>query len=928
MSKSFGRSDSHARIYINYNTLSTTVITIILSITLHLNGIIDNKQLLIISILYITACAIIGGLWIGIVATTLLSINIIFFSINPIYILKISTENNSSLYFFLLVASGFIASFFSELARKHINKNRLKKNNISINVTEDDDERLHIIADNTYNWEYWRAPEGGYVWISPSFEEITGYSLILFMGDETTRTRVRDIIHPDDRQVWENHIAEVESAEIGSKELDFRIIKADGEIAWITHTCKPIHGFGGKFLGRRGCNRDVTERHNMLEEIIQKQQHLTRLLKWKNSILDVSAFGMLVVTEQRIITEVNKGFTEMFGYLPEEVIGCPVDMLHVSPQMSVDFGEQYWGVTAQKKVVAVEWQFKKNTGATFWCSLTGSALDMHDLHKGVVWIIRDITERKHTELELRESELRFRTLFEQSIDAIAIMDGFPPCFRYVNPAFVQLFGYSQEEIKCLAGDQIWSTVYPEDLPVLQESLKKRMDGQETSARYEFRIVRKDREVRWVETVGCRSQYGDKVINQSIYRDITSRKIAEAEQKRLEMKLQQAQKMESIGTLAGGIAHDFNNILGAVLGYAEMAKEDSKPGSKASEELDKVIEAGKRAAELVKQILAFSRQTASETIPLNPRHIIKEVIKLLRPSLPSTITIIQQFANSIHAIVADPTQIHQLVMNLCTNAFHVMEQTGGTLGINLDNQDLTEQDLQHHPDVKPGKFVVLSISDTGSGIPFEIRDRIFDPFFTTKEVGKGTGMGLAIVHGIATSLGGFVTCGSNIEQGSTFRVFFPAVELEVVPQIVSSEAMPTGSEHVLFVDDEEMLADIGKQMIESLGYNVTLCTNSITALSLFREQPNKFDILVTDQTMPGMTGIDLARNILKIRPNFPIIICTGYSNIVDENSAKEVGIKAFIMKPVTKRELAESLDIVINRNGAGKSDTLLVENSYP
>jgi PAS domain S-box-containing protein len=387
-----------------------------------------------------------------------------------------------------------------------------------------------------------------------------------------------------------------------------------------------------------------------------------------------------------------------------------------------------------------------------------------------------------------------------------------------------------------------------------------------------------------------------------------------EKMRLEDQVRQAQKMEAIGTLAGGIAHDFNNILGAILGYAEMAKEDSEPGSRASGELDRVIEAGNRAAGLVKQILAFSRQTASEPVPLNPQLIIKEAVKLLRPSLPSTITITQKLDPDVHTIIADPTQIHQIVMNLCTNAFHVMENTGGTLNIILENRELTAQDIQPYPNASPGKFVVLSISDTGPGIPAEIRDRIFDPYFTTKEVGKGTGMGLAIVHGIATSLGGFVTCESTLGQGAVFRTFLPATLSDFpMPSTVSTDIAPRGKEHVLLIDDEEVLAELGKMMLERLGYRVTLCTDSTEALSLIQENPTVFDIMITDQTMPKITGVELAKKALQISPKLLIIICTGYSNLIDEKAAKEIGIRGFIMKPLTKKALAELIAKVKNEN---------------
>ena len=786
----------------------------------------------------------------------------------------------------------------------------LTERQTSLEALRESEERLRIIADNTYDWEYWRAPGGNYLWISPAFEVITGYPVEQFKG--TIFRRILEIIHPDDHQLWENHIAEAEMAETGPKEIEFRILKANGETIWISHICKPIYGSSGKFLGRRGCNRDITERRRAVEELTRSQQHLINLLGWKNNILNVSAFGMLVVTEHRIITEVNKGFVEMFGYSPEEVIGYSVDMLHVSTEMSRSFGEQYWMVTSKKDVVTVEWQLKRKSGAIFWCSLSGSALDMQDLHKGVVWIIHDITERKQIELVLSESETRFRTLFEQSMDAIAIMDSFPPRFRLVNPAFVQLFGYTQEEVHDLVDDRIWSLVYPEDLPKLQSSLRKRMEGKETSACYEFRIVRKDGEIRWVDTVGSRAQLGDKIINQSIYRDITSRKNAEEEQRQLAIKLQQAQKMEAIGTLAGGIAHDFNNILGAILGYAEMVRNASPEGSSVARYIDKVLEAGDRASALVKQILAFSRQSKPECIPLDPVRIVKDALKLLRPALPSTITIKEHFDTDT-TILADPIQIHQIVINLCTNAFQAMERRGGMLDLGLRNCELSRDDLRQHPTVHPGKFIELSVGDTGPGIPPDIRNKIFDPYFTTKEVGKGTGMGLAIVHGIVSSAGGFIACESELGIGTVFKIFLPAIEQAISPDFSKEAPLPTGDERILLVDDEAIIAEIGQIMLEGLGYEVTVYTSSLEALNIFKNQPDHFDAVITDQTMPGITGIEFAQNIIEIRPEIPIILCTGYSSIVNEELAKAYGINGFVMKPISQKELAKVLRKILDEN---------------
>ena len=387
------------------------------------------------------------------------------------------------------------------------------------------------------------------------------------------------------------------------------------------------------------------------------------------------------------------------------------------------------------------------------------------------------------------------------------------------------------------------------------------------------------------------------------RDITESKRAEEVEKRLQAQLQQAQKMESLGTLAGGIAHDFNNILGIVIGYAEMIKDDAPAGSSVASNIQQVLTAGQRAKELVRQILAFSRQSESEKIPLLPATIIKEAVTMLRSSLPTTITIQQDIDQGSGLILADPTQIHQVLMNLCTNAFHAMEGTGGTLSISLKEKMLSADDLCNALHMHPGHFLQLSIGDTGPGILPEIRERMFDPFFTTKEVGKGTGMGLAIIHGIVKNSGGFVTCQSQPGEGTVFHVYLPVVADSKLPENPPEVRLHFGNERILLIDDEEMLVQMGKSLLESLGYRVTAGTNSIEALTAFQDQPDAFDLVITDQTMPDMTGSDLAQHMLQIRPNLPIILCTGYSNMISKEQAMAMGIKGFAMKPLAKKDIA-------------------------
>jgi PAS domain S-box-containing protein len=393
-------------------------------------------------------------------------------------------------------------------------------------------------------------------------------------------------------------------------------------------------------------------------------------------------------------------------------------------------------------------------------------------------------------------------------------------------------------------------------------------------------------------------------------DITERKQAEREKQELQSQLVQAQKMEAIGTLAGGIAHDFNNILGAIIGYSEMARDACPSDSDIARDLEKVLAAAQRSAELVKQILAFSRQSKADSVPLQPAPLIKEAIKLLRPALPTTIEIKQTLDGATRNILANPTQIHQIVLNICTNAFHAMEDTGGVLAITLQETALYPQDLKQYPSVQPGNFVKLTISNTGPEIPKEILNRIFDPYFTTKEVGKGTGLGLSVVHGIVSSMGGFITCESERGHGVEFHIFIPAIEAESIAATKEDDVELTGKERILLIDDEELLVDVGKSMLERLGYQVTTRSSSLDALETFQNQPQDFDAIITDQTMPGMTGFDLARRMLQIRPDIPIILCTGYSSIINEEQAHRYGIKGFVTKPFSKKELGSKLRMVL------------------
>jgi signal transduction histidine kinase/ActR/RegA family two-component response regulator len=397
-------------------------------------------------------------------------------------------------------------------------------------------------------------------------------------------------------------------------------------------------------------------------------------------------------------------------------------------------------------------------------------------------------------------------------------------------------------------------------------------------------------------------------NKALSREIVEHMKVLEEKERVETQLRQSQKMEAIGTMAGGIAHDFNNILTPILGYVQMAQEELPEESEIRKDLGEVLKASNRAKELVKQILTFSRQTEEERKPVQVQLIIKEALKLMRSSLPSTIEIRQKINPGCGMVLAEPTQIHQVLMNLCTNAYHAMRDTGGILGVELEEKEITSHDYLSNFLSTPGRYLRLAISDTGHGIDQEQVERIFEPYFTTKEMGEGTGLGLSVVHSIVKGCQGHITVYSEVGKGTTFHVYLPAIENEesVMAGNVAKQVVHGDGEMILVVDDEESVLMVEQVLLKRLGYRVIGMMSSVEALSYFEQNSDKIDLLLTDLTMPGMTGIQLSQEILKIRPDFPIILCTGFSEIISEEKAKAAGIREYVVKPIVKMDIAKAI----------------------
>ncbi len=518
---------------------------------------------------------------------------------------------------------------------------------------------------------------------------------------------------------------------------------------------------------------------------------------------------------------------------------------------------------------------------------------------------RMVQERNKAEAALRESEKNYRELVQSANSIIMRMDT-EGKITFFNTYAQNFFGYCEEEI---IGKNVIGTIVPElniagfDLAVMIKDIGAHPERYVSNENENIRRNGERVQVTWM--------------NKAIYNEagrvseILCVGIDVTEKWQLEKRLAQAQKMESIGTLAGGIAHDFNNILSAVIGYTELSLIDIPKGSALQNNLQQVLKAGGRAKDLVRQILTFSRQRENELVPVKVSLIVNEALKLLRASLPTTIKM-RHHIKSYLAVLTDPTNIHQVLMNLCTNASFAMQKEGGILEVSLSDVDLDAEFAKLHPDVKPGKFIRLIVSDTGYGMSPEVSERIFDPFFTTKKMGQGTGMGLSVVHGIVKSHGGTIIVESSPGKGSAFSVFLPAIESEVTDQADQAQLVITGNERILFVDDEDFQADIGKRMLERLGYRVTAKTNSVEALDLFRQTPDEFDLVITDMTMPDMTGDVLARRLISIRPDIPIIVCTGYSARINPDIIKEIGIKDMAMKPVVMKDIAQMIHRVLSR----------------
>ena len=506
-------------------------------------------------------------------------------------------------------------------------------------------------------------------------------------------------------------------------------------------------------------------------------------------------------------------------------------------------------------------------------------------------------EKKRGIEQRKKSAKRYRTLFDNASDAIIVHD-FNNAILDVNRAAVNLLGYARDELSGMSVDDIFC-------PQSRNSIRDRIKNIELSesSLYESEFVTKKGAIIPIETGIRQIEFEDRPAVLTIARDIRERKRAETRQKEFETYSQQVRKLEAIGTLASGIAHDFNNILSIMIGNVELAIDDVGDKDMVMPRLEETKTMIFRAKDLIRQILRFSRQDAEERLPLELRHVIKEVLVFFRSTLPANIEI-RESIGECGNVFADTAQIHQVMMNLFANAYHAMRETGGILDVRLRETPNSDTD--------EALFAEITVTDTGNGMDRETLERIFDPYFTTKEKSRGTGLGLSVVHGIVKKHGGYVTVDSELGRGSTFRVCLPIIRVdEKMPDSCVKPSLLTGDERILVVDDEIRIIAMLKDALEKFGYDITPLGSGIDALEAFRKDPDGFDLMITDLDMPGISGLALAEHMLQIRPGFPIVLCTGFGDMITEEKAKGLGIRKLLLKPLMQNELALAIREVLD-----------------
>ncbi len=749
--------------------------------------------------------------------------------------------------------------------------------------------RFRSFVENANDVVYAVTPEGLFTYVSPNWLEFMGEPAEGAIGNH-----FKAYVHPEDVHLCQEFLYKVLTSGQKQSSVEYRVKHMDGSWRWHVSNGSPMKDLDGNITGYIGIARDVTEKKQIENELRKSEEKFSKAFQSAPPLMTITS-----VNDGRFL-DVNDAFVSLTGYSRDAAIGSTSTEIGFA---QIDERNRMLDILkTEGRVKNIELKVNRVNGSQMICLYSNEIINLKGQEQLLSTAI-DITGMKQNEKAILESEERYRKLVNTAPYGIQLTDRDGKII-FSNPSHHQIQGYDNGE---LFGKYIWELMADDKLrSKAKDYYQKIINEHPPPEVYYNRDVTKDgREIDvQVNWDYLRNSKGDIEGIISIISDITK-------QKALESSIQQAQKMESIGNLAGGIAHDFNNILFPIIGMAEMLLEDLPSGSAVRENAEEIFKAGKRGGELVKQILAFSRQAEHKMMPTRIQNILKEVIKLSRSTIPAYIELNQDIQQDCGMVLADPSQIHQIGMNIITNAYHALEDGGGKISVTL-RQKVIEQQESVDLNIAPGAYAVLAITDNGPGMPEEIIGKIFDPYFTTKEQGKGTGLGLAVVYGIVKEHGGDIKVYSEMGKGSTFDIYFPLMkktnDIESVPEVGAYEG---GKERILLVDDEESIAKLEKEMLERLGYSVTARISGVDALEAFNASPSSYDLLVTDMSMPNISGDKLARKIKSIRPDMPIIICTGFSERINNDNIKQMGIDGLLMKPIIKSELAKMVRKVLD-----------------
>jgi len=690
--------------------------------------------------------------------------------------------------------------------------------------------------------------------------------------------------HEDDMEVIRSGVSKLGVIE--------QMVGPDGNELWLRTDKVPVRNDTGNVVGVIIVAHDITVSRGRDEN-----------LKTLAAIVEYSGDAIMSNTLNGRILSWNPAAERMFGYSASEIVGQPLKLLF-PPDRYPEEAEMMDRVVEGLITPRFETVRIRKDGQRLDVAVTISPInDSNGNVVGVSRILRDITDRKRDIEALRESETRFRELAENIDEVFSVTEPEEDKRLYISPAYERIWGLTCRS--AYERPHMWlDAIHPDDRDRVVRALKSK----ETLGKYEeeYRIFRPDGTERWIRDRAYPVRDASGTIKRwvGVAEDITK-------YRNLEKQLRQTQKMEAIGTLAGGIAHDFNNILAAINGYTELAQIILTGNDQVREYLDSVLQAASRAADLVRQILTFSRQGRVERRLIQLRPVVAESIKLLRASIPSTIEFSISLATNAPTVLADATQIHQILMNLGTNAWHAMKGRPGRLEIKLERCPVDVAHAATQPRLRPGLYARVSVSDTGSGMDQATLRRLFEPFFTTKPPGEGTGLGLSVVHGIMDSHDGVVTVYSHLGEGTVFHLYFPEHAGEVTEVGTDGDPVPVGNgERILFVDDEELLARLGQKTLNALGYEVECATQPAEALAIVRADPLRFALVLTDQTMPGMTGIFLATQLRHIRPDLPVILMTGYSMALGPDQLDAAGISQVLAKPTSIHSMGVAVHVAL------------------